>query len=418
MKVALIDNTNNNFFAFARYLHDLGVDAYLFTTPHSKFKHYLPEADTFTDVKNIKWIRYFPVPINNLNWIFLRKKKIKKELDKFDLIITCGLSSAFLERIGIRSDIIIPFGEDLYKYPFHKVNFSLTLDSIRSLFWNSQAKYQRKAYQHARFFITDGDYILSRKAIKSLNLTVSNIGLPMLYNKENLINKENIDLWNFLDSHDFILFNHSRQIWKTPNKHLDDCMNFGGAKRNDKLIRAFSQYIKNSKYKKPLLVLFNYGIDVVYSVQLIKDLKIEQYVKWMPLMNRINIMYGLSKATFSANAFREKKIDIGGVCYESLSVGTPHINNCVEALTNKKHKFYNCPMIHALDEDEIVSIFADYEDNPDKYKRIGKESVEWFDQNLGSQLAKRFKNILLLLNKNRELTHLDKPVKDLVTYAD
>jgi len=75
-------------------------------------------------------------------------------------------------------------------------------------------------------------------------------------------------------------------------------------------------------------------------------------------------------------------------------------------------------MIHALDEDEIVSIFADYEDNPDKYKRIGKESVEWFDQNLGSQLAKRFKNILLLLNKNRELTHLDKPVKDLVTYAD
>mgnify|MGYP001407938024 FL=1 len=37
MRVALIDNMNNNFFSLTRYFRDLGVDADLFLIPDRKY---------------------------------------------------------------------------------------------------------------------------------------------------------------------------------------------------------------------------------------------------------------------------------------------------------------------------------------------------------------------------------------------
>lgn len=41
MKIALIDNMNNNFFAVTRYFRDLGIDAHLFLI-QSESQHFTP----------------------------------------------------------------------------------------------------------------------------------------------------------------------------------------------------------------------------------------------------------------------------------------------------------------------------------------------------------------------------------------
>ncbi|QIW09665.1 hypothetical protein [Francisella sp. LA112445] len=413
MKIALIDNMNNNFFAFARYLRDSGLNAVVYEIPNSSMNHFSSQSDTFYDVKKINWIKKFPVDINNKNWLFFEKEKIIDEFADYDLIISCGLSSAYLERAGLKSDIIIPYGSDLYMIPFKKIKFSLSLSFIRSLFLFSQARYQIKAYENSRVLITDNGYELYRNALIDLNLRALNLGIPMLYSKEDLDSDENMKIWSFLDKYDFIVFNHSRQYWCSNIDELDDFSKYGGAKRNDKLIKAFARFIKITAFSNPILVLFEYGPDVESSKKLVNKLDISKYVVWMPVMDRKNTMYGLSKATFSSNAFRESKTDIGGVCYESLAAGTLNLNNCIEAIENPEHKFFNSPMIHALSDNDILKIFLDYESSPQKYKKMSQVSKEWFEENLGVGLAKKYVKLIKLLVKNRKLTQNDIEVRSL-----
>lgn len=82
-KIALVDNMNNNFFAFARYLRDLGLDVYLYTIPQTSMDHFLPEADTFKDIKSLSYIKSFPCSMKK-GWLFFPKRKIKQEFESYD----------------------------------------------------------------------------------------------------------------------------------------------------------------------------------------------------------------------------------------------------------------------------------------------------------------------------------------------
>ena len=402
MKIALVDNMNNNFFAFARYLKDLGMDITLYTIPNRHMDHFDIYADTFKSQNELTYVKHFPCSIDNKSWFFFQRKKIYREFKDYDIIISCGLSSAFMERAGIHSHIIIPYGSDLYDIPFRKIKFGLNFYFVRTLFWSHQAHFQKNAYRKAEAFVTDDEYELYGTAVKKLGLSALNVGIPMLYNFEDIDNTQNHELWSFLDNHDFIVFNHARQYWKSNSDNLHDHHLYGGLKRNDKLLKAFAQFVKKTNFKSPLLVLFEYGVDTEETKILLKKLGIESYIKWMPTMHRKHIMYGLKKATFTSNAFRENKTDIGGVCYESLAAGTAHINNCADALKNPKHKFYQSPMIHALHENEIYNIFVDYEQNPDKYERIASESQKWFNEHLGIELAKKYVKVMEKLSMNKQ----------------
>jgi len=412
-KIALVDNMNNNFFAFARYLRDEGVNAHLYKVSNRKIPHFEPEADTFVDISNEKWIHNFPLEVNNKGWLFFSKRKVYNEFKNYKIIISCGLCNAFLLRGGVKVDIIMPYGSDLYDLPFRNVKLSFSLDFIRSFLWYHQGKYQRESFLKASLVIANPNYNLYREPLNKLELQICNFGIPMVYNKENLENDKNMKLWGFIKNHDFIVFNHSRQYWRSNIKedNISEFDKYGGLKRNDKLIKAFARFIKVTRLKSPILVLFEYGIDVESSKQLITELGINKYVKWMPTLPRKYILYGLSKATFSANAFRENIVDIGGVCYESMAVGTTLINNCIEVIKDKKYKFYNAPIVHALSEDDILNIFIDYEKNPKKYKEIGKKSKEWFDKHLGIGLAKKYVKLIELLTKDKTLTCKDERVK-------
>ena len=128
MNIVLIDNMNNNFFSLARYLRDLNINVDVYTIPNSKMKHFEIVADTFINKNKLKFIKEFPVDIKNITWLFFQKDKIYNTFKNYDLIVSCGLSSAYLERAGIFSDIIIPYGSDLYLVPFKECKFQLSLN--------------------------------------------------------------------------------------------------------------------------------------------------------------------------------------------------------------------------------------------------------------------------------------------------
>ncbi len=416
IKVALIDNMNNNFFAFARYLRDEGIDVHLYEISNSSHDHFQAQADTFEDVKNLEWIFKFPTDIKYKTWLLFNKKILQDTCNQYDLIISCGMASAYLKRAGINSDIIIPYGSDLYSIPFKKVRYSLSLDFFKSLFDSNMAIYQKKAYQNARVITINADSDFYGDPLKKMQINWINQSMPMLYNLENTLNIElnnYIDqkVLNTLDISDFIVFNHARQYWASNEDNLKDFDKFLGAKRNDKVIKAFATFLKNTNFKKPLLALFEYGKDVLASKELIEKLGIEDNVVWFPKSHRKVILMLLKKyANIGTDQFREGlSSGFSGVSYEVLASSVPLLKHN----TNLTEYFKKSPVIECLSENDILDIFIDYEKNPQKYKEIGQKSKEWFDEHLGLELAKKYVKLIELLVSDKSLTQNDKIVRDI-----
>ncbi len=416
IKVALIDNMNNCFFSFARYLRDLGFDAYVYEVSDSSI-YFKPQADTFEDISKIEYIKKFPVEINPKEWFLLDKKKIYNEFKNYDIIISAGLSSAYLKKSQIDSDIIIPFGSDLYDIPFFKFKLSSSLkDILKSFVRSSYAKYQKSAYLDARAIAIHAGSKLYEEPLKKLKINWLNIHSPMLYNLEdtstiNLQNYINKDKLKKLENSDFVVFNHARHYWTSNEDKLEDFDKYLGLKRNDRVIRAFARFLKVTKYKNPILVLFEYGLDVNDSKNLIKSLGIENNILWMPKSPRKVIRLLIQKyCNIGTDQFRERiSAGLSSVSYEVLSSAKPFVTY----IANMSSFFEKSPIIRALNSDDILNIFIDYEKNPSKYEEIGKKSKEWFDSKLGIGLAKRYAKMINLFVENKKLSQNDKVIRDI-----
>ena len=147
--------------------------------------------------------------------------------------------------------------------------------------------------------------------------------------------------------------------------------------------------------------------------KLINELGIQNYVKWIEKSYRKEIMIGLKRASLAVDQIRERICGIGGTSYEILASGVPLLTFTNGVIQDKKNLFYNAPIVEVLTEDDIFNVFIDYEKNPQKYKEIGKKAKEWFDENLGIGLAKKYVKLIELLVKDKTLTQNDKAVREI-----
>lgn len=405
MKIAIVGNMNNNFFAFARYLRDCGLDVMLFVTPRLP-EHFQPQCDTDEDVSILDWIKPFPVDFTRFGLLF-PNEKVRQLFCKMDLIVAEGLAMAYLQRAGITVDVFVPYGSDLYFSPFweaevqangiRKSLFRLPLYFVRS-YW------QKRAIRNARVICTNLSHTLYKKAIDKMEVLALNVGFPMLY--INRITKQDNYLKE-LEEYDFIVSNHSRHIWTSNPDCLCDFNLYGGNKRNDRLFRAFASFLKTTKFCNPLLITFEYGCDVEQSKKLACSLGIEDRVKWFPKSERRFILKVIASANLGVDQLREGISGIGGTGYELMASGVPLLTHTNGALKDNKHPFYNAPIIDVLTEEDLLKIFHDYEKFPEKYIEIGKKSKEWFDNHLGKNLAKKYALLLRKLYANKSLTTED-----------
>ena len=280
---------NNNFFVLCRYFRSFGYDVTLYCN-QSATNHFRPESDSFVDVSKSEFIRDFPYKANVRSFLCFSSAKVRNEFAKYDLIIACGAELAFLHRSGVRVDVFIPYGADLYQFPFLS---SLISDPLRLLTRKLFAFSQRNAIRRCKLVIVDKGYNLYANAVERLGLlNVVSLALPMVYLENPPENDSYLEGYiGIIESSDFTVVNHARQYWCSNPDDLPDFSLYKGAKRNDRLIRAFGQFVDKCAVNfKPLLVLFEYGPDIDSSKALVSELGIESFVLWLPLMERKYIL--------------------------------------------------------------------------------------------------------------------------------
>ena len=118
MKIALVDNMNNNFFALARYFKDLGVETDLYLIPGRNYFHFDPKEDTWQNLEKEFWIKDFPFTYQASSYTRPIKRTISRTFGKYDKIIACGPSLGLFYRSDIFVDLFIPYGSDLFNLPF------------------------------------------------------------------------------------------------------------------------------------------------------------------------------------------------------------------------------------------------------------------------------------------------------------
>lgn len=393
-KVAIVGNQNNNHFVLQRYLFDLGIEADLFIFKDES-EHFLPVHDTWDITRWEKRIYYLAFGNNLKDCIITNKRKIRTYFKYYDVIIGNGYSPFFFKRAELRLDIFKYYGADLYELPFPFIK----LKNFKNLVKFVLAKFY--VAPHQRLGIIDSRIVVGYTIIDSYRIALKRLGkknieltVPQVYNKE----KPNLNIEfpfiKLMDKSDFIVFNHSRQIWKT---FIDSA----SSKGNNILIHGFKLFLECTSKKNPLLVLFNYGIDVSESKSLIKSLGIESKVLWIDLLPRKIILFLLSKyATVGSDQFIQGSF--GSTGYEVLSQGVPLLSFI--KISNKQYEeklgIEPPPVLNVKDEIEVKNALIILE-NDEYLSRIRKQSLEWFNKYNGQELAEKWKDLIVQLYEEK-----------------
>jgi hypothetical protein len=374
-KIACIFNMNSNMFTITRFLRDRGYDAHLLLIDEDD--HFLPKADSFledykTFTHQLTWWPKTPLPDGR--WTDIKPNQIKKDLKEYDVLIGCGFAPAFIEYGGRKLDLFIPYGSDFYELPFKKM-WLAKKNSINNLY----PKLQKQGIENSRFVVFD--YTKEQEPVfKKFDLKGQRkfVFPPVFYTRD--FNKDVISsfynqsvlyplLKKIRDENELLIFQHSRQSWKNP---ADEFSN----KRNDILIHSFAKFISQKPNITSKLILLEYGSDVDDSKKLIKDLKIDDYVYWLPKSYRKELFVAISLCDIGV-----AELGMSFLMYvtvgEFMAMQLPFIHNCnMDDYKGKYPELYS--VNHADSEESLLMHFLKYIENKEEYKNRAKQSEEWF----------------------------------------
>jgi len=389
MKVVCIGNSNNLMFSVVRYLRDEGFDAHLIVLG-SDNKHFYPECDSFDEkykefTKLVVWGRQYLSSLIN-------RKNIQKDLLEYDYIIACGSGLAYVAKAGLTVDVFIPFGSDLYLLPYYQWKHPLVMVLCLSFTF-----FQRKAIRQAKNILLDIGAVEMEKSLKRLNYdgNIEFAGVPMLYqpsynpkNIESYLGKNRFDsvMKQARDESDLLVFHHCRHVWKTISDPVS-------VKRNDRLICGVSILKQRTPDKKITLVLLEYGPDVEASKALIRELKLEESVIWLPQLERKEIMTYLYYADVVAGAFNLSWYSYG-VVYEAMVMEKPLLHYREDALYEGMYQSLY-PMFSAQGKESIADSLQQILNDPDKAVAIGKASSDWYEKYVVDNTLRIIKHKLL-----------------------
>lgn len=373
MKIALMGNMNNAFFAFARYLADLGLDTTLLTFPF-EISHFLPECDTYqtghgVTIRQLPWTH---VMAAESDWLY-------SHVSEFDYIFGCGLSVAFMARIGLDLDVFFPYGSDLYEYPFlwsDDGDYDKHRDPSRYFF----GKWQAAGLAHCRA-IWSYDSFVDAEVAKIVNdANIVEMHAPFVhapsYQGQNLAatiaqSPFSPRFQDIRRDHDVVVFHHARHIWKTHVDHIS-------GKGNDILIRGFAAFVRDHPQVRACLICLEYGPDVEASKDLVRQLGIAERVAWLPLMHRRDLMVGLSYSDIGTGDF-VFGCHYGGTVIEVLMMGKPLFHYVGEhGEGTSPPDIFDCVQVGT--PGQIADALADYVRRPAHYAEIGRRGQQWFQE--------------------------------------
>lgn len=429
MKIAILGNMNNNGFSLLRFFNKIGHDTQLFlyandnlgTNQHFNFKN-----DTWDYKKWENKIIRTPIINNHLqvlnnnliNWVllntatYLLKKIVKtngewlkpgfplphKYLDKYfvdyDLVIASGIAPAIFLKSTCILDVFYPYstGVEFYKSEasttelLKRTNFKYLL----KLIINRVSKIQEKGIKKVKN-IYNAEMGITKTYFDSIPKKFKILPIPMVYpEKSPKVVPDHVNsILNRVNLYDYTLLMTARQHWVSPKgdykwKRIQ-------SKNNDMFFYALKRFTQNNKVKIQVFVI-EYGKDVENTKKLINKLNLEEFITWLPLMKRKEIILLLKNITISVGEFYLEEGTIwGGTAIESLSVGTPILNS----LNFDKHRFkkqfgYDLPPIQHCNSIETIYQKLVYLSHKQNVKIIRDQSLYWFKKNSGLNLAKQW----------------------------
>jgi glycosyltransferase involved in cell wall biosynthesis len=361
---------NNNNFALVRYLRDRGVDATLFLT-ENELNHFHPSADCYND----NW-KTFTVQLSwgsgsVKNFFCTSKKEIKKTLKTFDVILASGCVPAYLEKAGLRVDVFVPYGSDVYKAPDYRKAKKDLFFPLRIL----PKFFQRKGL--ARSKILNSICVPSLENYYSRLFTSSKrwtCGIPMVHlptYSSTVIPPftRDIDTVQRLAKDSLIFIFHSRH-------QMGDSLD-PSTKRPDRFIRGVHLFAENNPSTKFKIITFDYGEHVKDSKQLIAELNLQKHFVWLNKANRKDIIPILHKSDLVFGQFNEN-IALNGVLQEALAAGKPILTHKADpAQANDFLPFY--PHYSAKEPEEISIRLKEFCGDIEKGREIGREGRKWYE---------------------------------------
>jgi len=384
-RVALIGNMNNNFFPITRHLRDRGYDAQLFY--RVGMDHFQPKADTYSlgyteYCTEVTWLKngFHNVDVN----------KVKEQLSGFDFYIGQGEEAAVAYKCGFDMDVYYPYGSDVSKYSYLPQEYS-TKDKILSFLRTykknrvhygqmkegTMAKYQRGVIVNAKHLLaerTNDDFLKKLNALEFKGKLIE-IGMPFIYPSEylELLNGLEPDVhWRseikkMRAEYDFILLYHGRQEWKSFYNEFN-------GKNTDHLIQGFAEFLKKNK-TNVCLAMLEYGNDVHFSKELVKELGIEGNVRWFPSMYRKDLMYLINSVDICSGEFAKSYLTFGTVV-EAMLLQKPVIHHRQDDLyKNLFPELY--PLLNARASGEIAEAIDFAYHNKQAIHNMGTQAQSW-----------------------------------------
>jgi hypothetical protein len=376
MKIACIGNVRQVLFTLSRFLKDLNYDVTLFIYPEDHFL--LPSADCYDDsyAAYTEYMNWLPQ-----NFYRVNGSEIRKRLEKYEFIICSARVPAFLNKAGLKVDIFVPHGSDIYKAPFYNISKFPTARKIKN---KILAENQRKGILNSDHIFYDRTNREQEALLAQLNYQGNRIekAPPMIYTKQ--YHPEAIKEYyksskyfstfkKIRDENELVIFHHVRQCWK---KKDDDIANFFGNKGNDILFRGFAGFVHHNSAIKAKLLLFESGPDVVDSRELIKDLKIEDKVVWFPVMERKELMIGIRLSDIGIAELSHSWLSYCAI-FEFLAMAKPVITFRDDSLyVGLYPELY--PVINVSTSAGIEESLSNYLANPGQYREMGNRAQKWF----------------------------------------
>lgn len=286
MRIGLFGNIGNTLYHVCRILRQSPeFDAHLYVDVHSDPQQ-RPESDNSELLNNYPpWIHkgdYFISGSTIAPW----RSPIVKELEKYDLILTSGIGPVFTQFVS-KPSVLMATGADLtlvpfpQKYPFLYPKLSDKLRAYILGFWQRRGLRRLTEIWSQPFFPFQD--ALDQIGVEPVRR--SSFYFPVIMDTEKI--KRVKDVQNIQDPQlqelqkrfEFIVFHPSRIM-------INDHPNFrkaGNWKRNDVLIRAFAQFVKQENAKSAVLVMIDRPAspDTSIAKQLIEHLQITENVCWL-----------------------------------------------------------------------------------------------------------------------------------------
>ena len=376
MKVLFCDplNTQNWLYVCAKHLRQTGIDAHTILgldsiVPEDSLPSWHDEDVSASDWVHPLRLPHF-APYKNPIAYLTRLKTLIDFANGFDVIVCSGYAPMWI-RWTRKPFIFYSYGSDLDQLAVQGWSgtddgpFSLGQRMLHFLIKHHLTGSLRKA--KATVLMPHQIETAKLVGLKNLHCFPHNIDTqlfkPMGHQQRR---QEKQKVYSKFEC-DFILFHPPRQSWL--NRPFTDC------KGNDKVFRAFAEFVRVYKGRAKLLVMRK-GWDVDSSINLIHELGISEHVVWLdpvpgPEMCRLYNIADIVLDQFVVGV-------IALVPVEAMSCGTPVVSYVAPIVKDAQYPEIP-PIINAHDDDEILKNIHRLAEDEDLRNDIGRRGREWIE---------------------------------------